>query len=112
MNLVHPVVEEGKSTLIIVRRAPTEPKTALAGVMLETSFARFMASMATFNEERVPARLFDRWNFASMVQSQCGDKMTVTAGRAGCEERPATKDGRQLCHDTLGASLERDRIRV
>jgi len=30
----------------------TEPKTALAGVMLETSFARFKVSMVTFREER------------------------------------------------------------
>jgi len=30
----------------------TEQKTALAGVMLETSFARFVASIATFNDER------------------------------------------------------------
>ena len=41
-----------KHTLNIVSRALTEAKTALAGVILETSFARFMASMATFSEER------------------------------------------------------------
>jgi len=43
----------GKHTLIIVKRMLTEPKTALAGVMLATSFARFKASMAAFNDERV-----------------------------------------------------------
>jgi hypothetical protein len=31
----------------------TEPKTALAGVTLEASFARFMNSMAMFNDEIV-----------------------------------------------------------
>jgi hypothetical protein len=40
-------------TLIMARITLTEPKTALAGVILQTSFARFMASMAMFNEERV-----------------------------------------------------------
>jgi len=44
----------------MVRRILTEPKTALAGVILETSFARFMVSMATFNEESVPSRPFGR----------------------------------------------------
>ena len=33
-----------------------EPKTALAGVILEISFARFVASMVTFSEERMPPR--------------------------------------------------------
>jgi hypothetical protein len=36
----------------------TEPKTALAGVMLNASFARFIASMAEFKEERTPSRDF------------------------------------------------------
>jgi hypothetical protein len=36
----------------MARIALTEPKTALAGVMLAISFARFIASMATFNDER------------------------------------------------------------
>ena len=42
-----------KRTLIIVRIILTEPKTALAGVTLETSFARSMASMATPSKESV-----------------------------------------------------------
>ena len=41
----------GGRTLIIVRRTATELKTALAGVMLEISFARFMNSISTFNPE-------------------------------------------------------------
>jgi len=35
-----------------------EPKTALAGVMHETSFARFIASMAAFNIGRALSRRF------------------------------------------------------
>ena len=65
-------------TLIIARRALTVPKTALAGVMLETSFARFIASMATFSEEIVPPRSFGRWDIASMIDapnsSGCGGR--------------------------------------
>ena len=38
-------------TLIIVRRALTEPKAAPAGVMLNISFARLRASVRTFNTE-------------------------------------------------------------
>ena len=38
-------------TLIVVSKAVTEPKVALAGVMLEDSFAWFRASMVTFNAE-------------------------------------------------------------
>ena len=64
----------------------TEPKTALAGVMLETSFARFSVSMATFSEERAPSRPLCRWNLATMAQTQGSCEKTVL--RAGCEEEP------------------------
>ena len=52
----------------------TEPKTTLAGVMLEASFARFKASMATFNEERVPPRPFGCWDSVSMGRNKCSRK--------------------------------------
>ena len=39
--------------MIIVRRMLTEPNTALAGVALESAFARFMASTAAFSKESV-----------------------------------------------------------
>ena len=48
--------------------------------MLETSFARFIASMAALNEERAPSRRFDRWGFVSMV-----------GVRGGCEKTAACK---------------------
>ena len=41
---------------MIVMIMLTVPKTALAGVTLETSFARFKVSMATSNEERTLSR--------------------------------------------------------
>ena len=73
-------------TLIIVRRAPTEPKTAFAGVILEISFARFMASMATFSEEITPFRPFGRWDLASIVGAQ-GIRGRVMR-YVGCDEGP------------------------
>ena len=72
-------------TLIIVRRTLTEPNTALAGVILAASFARFVISMATFNKERGPSRRLCRREFASMVDS-----------RGGCEKwrcRQAVRKG-------------------
>ena len=54
--------------MIIVKRTLTEPKTALAGVALETSFARFKASMAASNKEIVFSRRFCFWEFALIVE--------------------------------------------
>ena len=56
-------------TLIVVRITLTEPKTALAGVMLEISLARFKASMAAFNAETAPSRSLGLWDLASMVET-------------------------------------------
>ena len=54
-------------TLIITRITLTKPKTTLAGVILETSFARFMASMVAFNAEIVSSRLLGRWGSTFIV---------------------------------------------
>jgi hypothetical protein len=72
-----------KHTLIIVRRALTEPNAALAGAISTMSFARFKASMAIFNEERAPSRPFGRREFASMVETRgsCGERCGVQAVR-------------------------------
>jgi hypothetical protein len=64
----------------MARMTPTEPKMALAGVALETSFARFMASMAAFSAERVTSWRFDPRDFVSMVETYGG------CGKAGCAE--------------------------
>jgi len=45
-----------KRTLIVARRVLTEPKTVLAGVMLEVFSAGFKDSMAAFNAEVLPSR--------------------------------------------------------
>jgi len=54
----------------MVRRMATDPKTALAGVMLESSLARFRPSMATSNEERIPSRPLRRWDLSVMVENE------------------------------------------
>jgi len=51
-----------KPTLITARVALTDSKAAVAGVMLEFSFAKFTILMATFNDERAASRRFGGWN--------------------------------------------------
>jgi len=76
------------------------PKTAFAGVMLDTSFARFMASIATFNEEGRPPRSFGRWDLLSMNQSKgttrirC--KVEVTSKGADADRDAAARKRRHL----------------
>jgi len=56
-------------TLIIARITLTEPKTAFAGVILESSFARFKASMAASNTEIAPSRPLGRRSSTSIVET-------------------------------------------
>ena len=49
----------------------------MAGVILEISFARFMASMAIFNAERIPSFPSGRWGLVSIVETQRGGENTV-----------------------------------
>jgi len=65
------------------------PKAALAGVMLEASFARLRKSMATFSEERALPRPFGRWDLAAMVGMQGGCEKAVQ--RTGNEEKPESQ---------------------
>ena len=74
-------------------------KTALAGVMLERSFATFKASIAAFSNERAPSRPFGRWEFASMVGTQ--ENGVAPAVR---KDPVPNRDGRPFCHDTPRAS--------
>ena len=69
-----------KLTLITVRITLTVPKTALAGVTLDASFARFKASMATFNAEMVPSHSLGRWDPAFMVETRGSGERTVQRG--------------------------------
>ena len=58
----------GRTYLIMVSRTPTGTKTALASVMLGTSFAKFKASVARFNGEVVLSCSFGRWGSAGIVK--------------------------------------------
>ena len=100
MNTEHSVVEEEERTLIMVSRRPTEPKTALAGVILATSFARFIASIARFSEEMVPSRPFSRRDLASIVQTRRSGKKRsrVQVARVG-QGASSDEDGGPPYHD-------------
>ena len=52
----------------MTRRALTEPKTALAGVWLITSFAMFRTSIAIFSEEMTLSRRFGGWVSGSIAK--------------------------------------------
>ena len=57
-------------TLTTVNTTLTEPKTVLAGVTLEISFARFIASIDAFNVERRPLRPLGRCEFVAIVETR------------------------------------------
>ena len=85
--------------MTIVSRILTDPKTALAGVTLETSFARFMVSMAMFNEVRVLSRPLGRWGLAAIVGTKSvGEKTVLRAQdtrkgpRSDRDRRPSYRD--------------------
>jgi len=90
-----------KLTRIIVRRTPTEPNTALAGVMLESSFARFKPSMATSSEERTPSRPFGRWDLSTMVERNARERCDVKAVKSP----KLNRDERPSCYRTPRAIL-------
>ena len=46
----------------------TEPKTAGAGVVLETSFPIFIRLMAISSERGMPSRFFGCWDWDAMVK--------------------------------------------
>ena len=58
-----------------------EPKTALAGGILEIFSARFRDSMAVFNAEMVPSCPLGRWDSAFLVGTR-----GRTMGYGGCAE--------------------------
>ena len=90
-----------KRTLTIVNTTLTEPKTALAGVTLEISFARFIASMDTFNVERRPLRPLGRCEFVAIVKT--GGRCREKAWQRGC--------GEESCHRTPRGVRESESVR-
>jgi hypothetical protein len=49
----------------------------LAGVILEIFSARFMASMAAFNEETAFSRPFGSWDLVAMVETEGSHEKAV-----------------------------------
>lgn len=97
------VIEGGNRTLIIARRAPAVPKTALIGGMVEISFARLRASIAVFNKGRTRSRPFDFEYFGTIaddVGSSCG-KLMRCVDMSNSENAKTTMIGAGgcLCHD-------------
>ena len=87
----------------------TEPKAALAGVMLETSFARFRVSIAAFNEERELSRRFGCAALGSMSSESTWHK---EAARASPNPRPRLRWAAIFAahnhhHSSLGLSSPR-----
>ena len=70
-----------KHTLIMINTRLTEPKTALAGVTLDISFARSIAPMDTFNVERRPRRPLGRCEVVAIVETggKCGKRRGTQA---------------------------------
>ena len=64
----------------------TEPKTAFAGVILESSFARFMASIDTFNVMTRAPRPFRLLEFVAIVED--GSKCRKRRGTEGVGQKP------------------------
>ena len=96
-----------KRTRIIARITLTEPKTALAGVILEASLARFKASMVMFSDERMLSRRFGFAGVGSMGSESTWREETLQTvlpvGSVGCDSR----NGRQSSSEVTQAAIHR-----
>jgi len=79
----------------------TVPNAALAGVMLNTSFAMFMASMAAFNKDSVVSGRFGRCDVVAMIETRGG--WGKQRGEKGCGVGPRryNLDERPFCWTRL-----------
>ena len=71
--------EGGGHILIVARRALTEPKMALAGVMVEVFSARSRAPVAAFKAEIILCRSLGRWLWVSACMVKNGYSCERTA---------------------------------
>ena len=67
---------------MIARRTLTDPKTALAGVLLVISFTKLNASMKPFNTEMTLSRSLGCRDWVSMVEIR--GRWGRTVQRKGC----------------------------
>ena len=63
----------------MLKRALTEPKTALAGVALEISFARSRALIATSNDDRKLSRVFGSLDLVNIAVVEARDGLEEAA---------------------------------
>ena len=83
----------------MVSKALTNPKAAVAGVMLEISLARLRASIAKFSIERALSRPFCRWNVEAIIVFRGRAKAKVW--QKSCEEEPNQNTKGQLSCDGI-----------
>ena len=74
---------------------------ALAGVGLESSFARFETSMIAFSTEMVLSGRAGRWDFGSMVvgREQCGGQAVRMGLNPNMDERASWKQSHLMRGD-------------
>jgi hypothetical protein len=84
----------------------TEPKTALAGVRLEISFARSRPSIATFNAVSVPSRSLGRSEFGVMAES-CGGEEAQLKLEASCTWAVSSHERIALYAENVGTAQHR-----
>jgi len=77
MNLGHLIAEGGRHTLIVTRRWLTEPKTALAGAILERSSARSKSLTALFSLFSGEVSIFPCFLLDTIVKIQGGHEKVV-----------------------------------
>ena len=98
----------------MVRRELTEPNAALAGAIPDISFARFRASMVTFNEERAPFRPFGlgRLETVSMVGTRDSGEISVWRVQAARKEPNANRNTSVILYFAITGAAARKRNRV
>ena len=83
-------------TLIVARRAVTEPKTVMAGFTLKFCSEMLRAPMDAVSEERAASRPSDCEEFVAIVENRGNCEEIVR--HKGCEENLNTSKGeRPLC---------------
>ena len=96
----------GKHTLIMTRSALVVPKTALAGAILEISFARFRTSIAASNKEMaLPRPESGRRKFEAGVDigGSCGRR----CGTQAIRKNPSPNGNRRWFHHRVHSHLVR-----
>ena len=80
--------------------------------MVEASFARLRASVATSSEERAPSHPFCRLGLVAIVETQGNsEKVVRRASREAYGILCTNEDERPSCHQLAGVNMEEDCVR-